>query len=574
MGAPPPCDQPNSRETRHSLRRRRRVVLGILVIAIVALIAAARPTFHWFKATRAAQLAATANSLADAGKLVDAADKFRAALQLDPVSYPALQGAARLASRVGRPEALDLWEQVVRTPRATVDDRQQYAEQLLLRGRPRMAATTIEALIKSAPNAKTFELASHYARSVGESAKAIEFARLAIKSTPNDQAARFHLAELLASSADTNERFEARKILWELSDTGGAYRQPAIEALAGAPELSESDRRRVLDVLRTLSPKNIRDALLAADLKLQSHMEDPPKIYDQVTAAWNHSNPSELVDLARWLNVHQQGERVLSLFPVDIALQNNQLLLVRLDALATLQRWNEIDTLLSRPDLTIDPSVLESFRARTAQEQNAALDAELHWNHAISFAGGDPLKLRAVADFAERSQAPAVALKVYEQLAKFPEHAAFAYRGTERLSAEAGDLAVRRAAAEKITTLAAGDPNAVAQLAYVNLLAGKDVESNTALARKLVKEHPDRLSFRVTAALGLLRQHDGGGALEQFKGPAGAPPIDWNKTPPAWRAVYAAVLLANDQVDAAREIIRSIPTKQLSAEERALIEAK
>src|SRR2546423_13283186 len=97
MGPLPSYNQPNSRETRHSLRRRRRLVLAILVIAIVALIAAARPTFHWFKATRAAQLAATANSLADAGKLVNAADKFRAARQLDPVSSPALQGAAWLA---------------------------------------------------------------------------------------------------------------------------------------------------------------------------------------------------------------------------------------------------------------------------------------------------------------------------------------------------------------------------------------------------------------------------------------------------------------------------------------------
>ena len=184
------------------------------------------------------------------------------------------------------------------------------------------------------------------------------------------------------------------------------------------------------------------------------------------------------------------------------------------------------------------------------------------------------MKLRAVADFAERSHAPAVVLKAYEQLAKFPEHAAFAYRGTERLSAQAGDLAVQRAAAEKITNLAAGDPNAVAQLAYLDLLAGKDVESNTAIARKLVKEHPDRLSFRVTAALGLLRQHDPGAALEQFKGPAGAPPIDWNKTPAPWRAVYAAVLLANDQADAARQITQSIPPTQLSAEERALIEGK
>src|SRR5205823_356068 len=131
-----------------------------------------------------------------------------------------------------------------------------------------------------------------------------------------------------------------------------------------------------------------------------------------------------------------------------------------------------------------------------------------------------------------------VALKAYEQLTKFPEHAAFGYRATERLSGQAADLAVQRAAAEKMTAIAGGNPNAAAQLTYLNLLAGTDIETNTATATKLAQQHPDRLSFRVATALGFLRQHDAGQALQQFKGPPGAAPIDWTKTPPAWRAVY------------------------------------
>jgi hypothetical protein len=183
----------------------------------------------------------------------------------------------------------------------------------------------------------------------------------------------------------------------------------------------------------------------------------------------------------------------------------------------------------------------------------------------------DPFKMRFVANFAEQSKAFTVALKAYEQLAKFPEHAAFALRGAQRLSGQGNDLAVQLAAAEKLRNMARDDPNAAAQLAYVNLLAGIEVESNTAAAKALVQKYPDRLSFRVTAALGFLRQHDAGQALEQFKGPPGAPAIEWNKTPPAWRAVYAAALLANEQADAAREIINTIPANQLSAEEKALI---
>lgn len=575
MPDPAAGSQPrSSRQSRSSERRRRRIIWLLGIFVLLAFLVAAKPVFHWFKSTRAAQLATDGNSLAASGKLNEAADKFRAALHLDPVSYPALQGAAQLASRVQRPEALDLWEQVVKSRRATVSDRQGYAEQLLLSGRPRSAAAVIEKLLKVAPDAKTLDLASRYARSAGDTAKALQFSRLAVKTAPNDILARFHLSELLAASSDSSERAEARRMLWELGDKPGPYRQSAIEALAIAPELSDAERQRVVDLLSSLSPQTVKDSLLAADLRLQLHSSDAPRIYEEVVDRWGHGEVADLVELSRWLNVHQQPERVLSLVPLDAALKHNQLLLVRLDAMAGLQRWNDIDALLSRPDLTLDPSVIEAFRARAAQEQNSSLDADLHWNHAISLAAGDPSKLRFVANFAEQSRAPAVALKAYEQLGKFPEHAAFAYRGTERLSSRGGDLTVQRAAAEKMASAARDDPNATAQLAYLNLLGGIDVDSNTATAQKLVQQYPDRVSFRVTAALGFLRRHDIGQALEQFKPPPGAPPIDWSKTPPSWRAVYAATLLANDDSTAAQEIIKNIPANQLSAEERALIGLK
>jgi hypothetical protein len=419
------------------------------------------------------------------------------------------------------------------------------------------------------------ELASRYARITGDTVKALQYIRLAMKSAPNDNMVRFHLAELLATSPDSSEHAEARTILWELTQKEGPWRQPAIEALAAAPELSDEERGRVLRLLSSLSSPTIRHALLAADLELQRQSVPNQQIYDDLIARWSGGETTELVELSRWLNVHQQPERVLSLVPVERALKDNQLLLARLDALAALQRWNDIDAALSRADLSLDPSVTESFRARAAQEQNSALDAEVHWNHAISLAMNDPLKMRFVANFAEQSKAPAVALKAYDQLAKFPEHAGFALRGTERLTGEhGGDLTVQRAAAEKLKNMARNDPNAAAQLAYVNLLAGIDVEANTSAAKAMVQKYPDRLSFRVTAALGFLRQHDVGQALDQFKGPPGAPPIEWSKTPPSWRAVYAAVLLANEQPDAAREIIKTIPVNQLSAEEKALIEVK
>jgi hypothetical protein len=558
------ASRPPRRSATRRKRRSRAIGWGATFALLALVIFGAKPLYHFLKAKRAGQFAAAGDALVRDGKWNDAAKEYRAALQLDPIGYPGLEGAARLASRADRPEAINLWEQVVKLPQCTTQDRQEYAGVLIKSDRLSVAEKVIDGLLKSDPDTKTLELASRYSRKIGDTGKAIEFARLAVKQAPEDGAARFQLADLLAQSNDAGEQAEAHKVLWEL-----AGKKPAIEALARAPELSSEERQRVLRAIEQLSPKDLTDDLLAADVRMQIQPDDAARIYDATIDHWRDGKVEQLVELARWLNAHQQAERVLTLFPVERVLQNNTLLLARLDALAILQRWTDIDDTLSRPEVTLDPSVIESFRARTAQERGATLDAEVHWNHAVSLAGNDPFKLRFVASFAERSRADGVALKAYEQLARFAEQAWIAYRGAERVSQKTGNAAVERAAAEKIAASAPEDPNAADQLVYLNLLLEKDIEKNLATAKKLAEKYPNRLSYRVTAALGYLREHDPGSALAQFNGPA---PIDWKQAQPAWRAVYAATLLANERDDEAREIIRTIPLERLTSQELALIE--
>ncbi len=127
-----------------------------------------------------------------------------------------------------------------------------------------------------------------------------------------------------------DEQAEAHKVLWELAGKEGAYKRPAIEALARAPELSSEERERVLRALEQLSPKDLTDDLLAADMRMQIQPDDAARIYDETIDHWRDSKVEQLVELARWLNAHQQAERVLTLFPIERALQNNTLLLTRL----------------------------------------------------------------------------------------------------------------------------------------------------------------------------------------------------------------------------------------------------
>ena len=558
------------RGRRRDLPRRRRIKWWlILLIGLVVFTAGAVIGYHWLKIRRADQFAANGDSFAQAGKLSDAAVQYRVALQLDPENYRGLSGAARLASRADRPEALELWQRVLKLSRATVKDRQDYADLLIKTNRLSLAQKEIDGLLKENPDTRTLQLAARYSRKVGDNVKAVEYARIAAKRAPDDETARFQLAELLAQSSDSKEQSEARAILWELTKRPSAYKAAALEALARAPELTDDERNRLLQEFSALASKNITDDLLAADLQIQTHPDDSARIYREKIERWSGSRMEDLLELARWLNAHQQAELVLSSFPIERALENNQLLLSRLDALATMQRWNEIDDVLNRTDVTLDPSVIESFRARTAQERNAVLDAEVHWNHAISLAASDPFKLRFVANFAEQSRASAAALKAYEELARYPEQADFAFRGTQRVSQKSGETATQRTAMAKIAARSPDDPNAADQLAYLNLLLGEDVDKNFAIAKKLVEQYPNRLSYRVTVALGYLRRHDPASALAQFNGPV---PTDWKRTMPAWRTVYAAALLATDRNDEARQIIETIPRERLNAHERELIE--
>ena len=361
---------------RQAARRKRVVTWSSILVLLLALLVGAKPIYRVLKARRANQLAAEAETMVRAGKLNEAASKYRAALQLNPLGYRPLAGAARLATRGGRPEATDIWAQVLRLPDATSSDRQEYVALLLQRDATNTAQKIIEDLLRIVPDAKTLSLAAQYSSKTGNDEKALQFARLAVERAADDPATRFLLADLLARSGNAVGREEARQILWLLASKEGPSKKAAIEALARAPELSAEEQQRVLVLLNEMPDRGVVSDLLAAELKLRLQPERAPQILNEAIARWAEAGTADLAELAHWLNLHKQSERVLALLPTERAVSSEALLVSRLDALASLQQWQEIDTLLERKDLTLDPSVAESFRARNALGHAASLDAD------------------------------------------------------------------------------------------------------------------------------------------------------------------------------------------------------
>src|SRR3984893_10054524 len=278
-----------SKRDQRNLARKRRGRWWILLIAsLLAVIVAGTIAYRWFKGQRAERFAAAGDAFVAAYKCNDAAVQYRVALQLDPSNYNGLSGAARLASKAERPEALELWQKVLALPQCTIRDRQDYADLLIRTNRLNLAEKVIDPLLKDNPDTKTLQLATRYSKKIGDDVKAIEYARIATKHAPDDDGPRFQLAELLAQSTDAAEQTEARKILWELAAKPSAYKNAAVEALATAPQLTTDDRNRLLQELPALAPKTIKDDLLAADLRFQLHPDDAARIYHETIDRWQN----------------------------------------------------------------------------------------------------------------------------------------------------------------------------------------------------------------------------------------------------------------------------------------------
>src|SRR5438067_6922203 len=99
------------RAKRRAARRKRIIIWCSIPVLLALALFAGKRFYHWAIGWRASQIASAGDEFAKAEKWNEAAGKYRAALQLDPLGYHPLSSAARLASKLGRPEAVDLWEQ-------------------------------------------------------------------------------------------------------------------------------------------------------------------------------------------------------------------------------------------------------------------------------------------------------------------------------------------------------------------------------------------------------------------------------------------------------------------------------
>ena len=344
---------------------------------------------------------------------------------------------------------------------------------------------------------------------------------------------------------------------------------------------------------RTMSLTEVADALENHPdarpyhklLALEVRARRDPALADQYVAdaverfgnaarlAQTYQGGAELADetllaLAGWLNKIGRPAKTLEVLPEARASQRQDLSLQYINALAGLQRWNEIKDLLMSERFPIEPMFQHVYLAAAQKQLGSATGATNEWQRALE-AAKTPEKLMALAQYAEQNSTNDIADAAYSAAIKVEPKTRGAYDGRLRLALAAGHTAEAQKIAAEIAQVWPDDTAARNQDAYLRLLLGASNGAAEAAEREadiLVKKQPFNWLVRATLGLARLRLGKNKEALAAIREPRVT-----GVEPPGPLAVRAAILAANGYEDGARNDARLVSAKPLLPEERALI---
>ena len=288
----------------------------------------------------------------------------------------------------------------------------------------------------------------------------------------------------------------------------------------------------------------------------------------------NHQGGTDLADetllaLAGWLNKIGRPAKTLEVLPQARAIQRQDLFLQYVNALAALQRWNEVKDLFLSEHSVVDPMVQHMYLAVAQARLGSATGATNEWQRALQVAN-TPEKLLTLATNAEQNSVSDIADAAYSEAIKTaPTTNRTAYAGRLRLALAAGKTAQAQEIAAEIAQLWPDDMAARNQDAYLRLLlgaSGNAAEAAERDAQVLVAKEPRNWQARATLGLACLRLGRKQEAVAAIREPRVT-----GVEPPGALAVRAAILAANGYDDGARNDARLVSAKPLLPEERALI---
>jgi hypothetical protein len=555
-------------------RARQHLLLIVVVLAVVAAVAAALYRFV-FVPWRANDLARKSVASLDAGNFRMAWVQLASARQMRAEHPSVLRAAAILEGKLGRKEALDLWEEVAMRAALSNDDRAERAVAAMLHGSEEQFAAAIRELEETGDKTKAWALRIGRFTFRGDLDGAIDEGRRALADT-NDPGLKLGFARLLLRrhaatewGARTPEGIAAFEEMAGLVDQlqGTTEAQPALafglDNLQAPPEFT---RRWIDAALADPVPDN--PALLpAAEAAVQSGFMTPLQVHEKLRAAYDAAPLERRAAYSLWLSGHGLTKQALSMVTRLEATKDPVALTAWSDAFAREGRWK---TIIEIVDAATGPpeSVRAMVRARAEVATGGAAKAENSIRLGLQAAAREG-RLPAALGMADKLSGGAkLANEELLALCSYPGLADLTFRLLHaRLGYTQGTAALLPA--YERARAAAPEAASVANFGrYLALFGETEVDpAMTTETAAAVAAEPSYISPRVTHALLLLKLGQPAQADAVFDDIT----VFFEQLPPSHQAVVAAVAAANGRKAEAEAMTARIDKSKLTTGEKDLL---
>ena len=550
------------------------VTLAVLAVVIGSAFGA-RPLYREVKARRALAIVDQAGAAIDRGEGSEASTLLRQAalmaFQDERVSGQLIYQAARAGDMASVAEIGKKMD----TGKASADEMLIFGERSLGAGRAADVTRALEYLPPDLPPEQAVKrtmleaglLAAQQQPAQAESVLREALARIL---TPESDELRIMLANLLLAGQDRSRLDEARKLLEQAAGGTGANSLAALRVLALSQAGLSPDAQQQLDAtitrLRAHPDCSAEDELFIARLLISSNPDRQKEAVQNLVARMREreANIDERTAAARWLIGLQAHDAVLEVITPEEAGSHAGALMVRLDALSGLNRWDECSELIeTNHGGTVPDTLYHLFRARIAGTRNDAATEE-----------AEKRQLRQVMQFAELPHvlfaaryAETVGWKpeafaAWRILASDSGAKADALRGQMRTFPPTATAADGFAIANELLALQPQDPSSRLSLAFFGLLAGQNIEASAATAEEFLAADPESVDIRRVAALARLRTG------QATKGLAILPDDNGE---PRWQTLHAALLRAAGRKADAEKVANKVDPSTLTPEEKDLL---
>ena len=547
------------------------LVAGVLLLAVLVTLGGP-PIYRRVKVWRAHQFMDQCEAIGKTGQMQKAMGFMRQAVLLAPGDDALFRRIRLFNASIGDLPSLNVLQGLMMEGQASPEEILVLAEQSLVHRKTAITKAALEKLATQ-PSARRTIIEMRLIALEGNPQAAVDLARASIKDFPPLEGEKILIAtaELVLK---TNPEV-SQQILLPISKKSTPSGIEALRLLA-AQQLAMSGKNSLdtVGIAEALAAHPLHtnsDLLQAAELQMLANPASKPAILTQLADRFSTDKEEEQISFARWLNRRQSHREAVNFITRDRALSKTEWLLIYLDALAGLNEWNEVFTMLDANTVSgLSESIRLLFLARAAQQSGDNTKADENWREMQrSLLYEKPEVVAFIAAYAMRIGENDQASKAYTILSQRRETALEGFLGLIRCTPKNAPAADLIPVYTEFLEIFPNLEEARSDLTYLQLLSNQNAFDAAFFAHEALKKSPNSLAAISISALAHLKNGDASQAEEVYKDKM----IAWSTAPDPWKNIRAAVLFASGKKSEAEELAAMINKDQLRPEERALLPA-